>query len=116
MNHYLTDSFPANTDNLAYNKPAIQISTSKSYIAGNAVDGDSYTYTVTSWENEPYWSVDLGMRAGIDHLYIFHAYTSNGKLFFHGELLVDIWLRKNGHWFGQHLNYVCTWVTKQRRK
>ena len=47
-----------------------------------AVDGDVNTYSCTVKESNNYWSVDLGMEAMIDHLYIKNIYAlSGGELF-----------------------------------
>ena len=79
--HHLTDCFvPANT-NLARNKPATQSSDwSPDYVARNAVDGNTYTFSKTGEQNNPYWSVDLGVSCYIDDLYITNV-IKNGELF-----------------------------------
>ena len=78
------DSFiAANTGNLALNKQAIQSSDWSSSLAPHkAVDGDVNTYSCTLKESNNYWSVNLGMEAMIDHLYITNIYAlSGGELF-----------------------------------
>ena len=85
-----TDSFiSANTDNVAYNKSAVQISNFEGNVAGNAVDGDSSTYSAINWAKNPYWSVDLGMDILIDHLFIRNTYETNGELR-NSDLLMSI--------------------------
>ena len=84
----------ANTDTVAYNKSAVQISTFEIDDAGNAVDGDSSTYSTTNWAKNPYWSVDLGMDILIDHLYIKNTYKTNGELLYDSDLRMSIWLKK----------------------
>ena len=73
----------ASTDDLAYNKPAIQSSDwSTTYVADKAVDRDLSTYSCTLWKkSDPYWSVDLGMSTYIDHVYINSVDGSNGESF-----------------------------------
>ena len=67
---------------LAHNKSAIQSSTfNPEYVAGNAVDGKSFTISATkSSQNKPFWSVDLGNSTYIDHLYITN-YIAAGESF-----------------------------------
>ena len=92
---YFTDSFiSANTDNIAYNKSAVQISNFGGNVAGNAVDGDSSTYSDTNWAKNPYWSVDLGMDILIDHLYIRNTHSTNGELLYKSDLLMSVSLKK----------------------
>ena len=73
----------ASTNNLALNKQATQSSDWSSSLAPHkAVDGDVNTYSCTVKESNNYWSVDLGMEAMIDHLYIKNIYAlSGGGLF-----------------------------------
>ena len=73
----------ASTNNLALNKQATQSSDWSSSLAPHkAVDGDVTTYSCTVKESNNYWSVDLGMEAMIDHLYIKNIYAlSGGGLF-----------------------------------
>ena len=79
---HLSDTFfPASSNDLARNKPATQSSTHNNYVADNAVDGNSQTFSLTTSENNPYWSVDLGMSTFIDHLYI-AIYYSRGEIYF----------------------------------
>ena len=71
--------FAANTNNLALNKQATQSSDWAFSLAPHkAVDGDVNTYSCTRKESNNYWSVDLGMEAMIDHLYIKNAYALSG--------------------------------------
>ena len=80
-----TDCFiSANSGDLAHNKPAIQTTDySSSWVAGKALDGDFSSYSCTvRYDNSPYWSVDLGMDAYVDHLYITNVQSRNGELSF----------------------------------
>ena len=78
----IDDFIPANSDNLARNKPAIQTTDySSSWVAGNAVDGNSNSYSCTiQHDSNPYWSVDLGMNTYVDHLFITNVQRRNGEL------------------------------------
>ena len=85
---------------LAHNKTSIQSSNwSYEYVAGKAVDGnyDTFSWTASS-ENYAYWSVDLGMNAYVDHLYITNIYDSNGKLYFLHTKNLKNWYQTGGDW------------------
>ena len=69
----------ASDSNLARNKQTIQSSDWSSGLASfKAVDGNLDTYSCTRKERNNYWSVDLGMDANIDYLYIKNIYALTG--------------------------------------
>ena len=62
---------------LSRNKKATQSSNySSGYVASKAVDGDASSYACTLKGSNNYWTVDLGVGANIEHLYITNYYGS----------------------------------------
>ena len=75
-----TDRFiSANNNDLARDKETTQSSTWSNCVAGQAVDGDLSTCTCTNTEINPFWSVDLGTSAYIQHLNVI-SYFQAGKI------------------------------------
>lgn len=67
------DSWVPSERNMALGKQATMSSSANpdaSWPAGNAVDGDIYTYSSTDYQENPWWQVDLGESIRINEVYL----------------------------------------------
>ena len=85
---------PSSLVNVAYKRPAFQISTQDEYRASNAVDEEN-SCAQTQKETDPWWRVDLGKSVWVESVLIASRTDSNFKELSDVEIRIG---KASNHW------------------
>jgi len=105
--------------NVAYRRPAFQISTWANHQASNAVDGkktgvvEYKSCAQTQKETDPWWRVDLGKSVWVESVLIASRTDSEFKGLSNVEIRIG---KTSNHWFIMLCNICFTHVTETSRR